>query len=148
MSRGSSAKILEQFQSGSTLASAGLQARVPRREEKSLQALSSTTSAPEARNCTPDLNGGLKAHTTRASGYTNPGTALQQEGSSDQTLLAGASERHWPQEAQFRRCRDESNFLRVAQEELQTGVVFSVEIVLNVLGEIGMNVGFAQPNFG
>src|SRR5664280_2253 len=110
MSRGSSAKILEQFQSGSTLASAGLQARVPRREEKSLQVLSSTTSAPEARNCTPDLNGGLKAHTTRASGYTNPGTALQQEGSSDQTLPAGASERDWPQEAQLRGCRDESNF--------------------------------------
>ena len=130
------------------MGSAGLQARVPRREEKSLQVLSSTTSAPEARNCTPDLNGGLKAHTTRASGYTNHGTALQQEGSSDQTLLAGASERHWPQEAQLRGCRDESNFLRVAQEELQTGVVFSVEIVMNVLGEIGMNVGFAQPNFG
>ena len=140
--------MLEQFQSGSTLGSAGLQARVPRREEKSLQALRSSTSAPEARNCTGDVNVGLKARTTRASGYTNPGTALQQEGSSDRTLLAGASERDWPQEAQLRGCRDESNFLRVAQEELQTGVIFSVEIVMNVLGEIGINVGFAQPNFG
>ena len=103
--------MLEQFQSSSTLGSAGLQARVPRAGRK-------IASGAEARNCTGDLNAGLKARTTRASGYTNPGTALQQEGSSDQTLLAGASERHWPQEAQFRRCRDESNLLRIAQEEL------------------------------
>src|ERR1035438_4191552 len=95
MSRGSSAKILEQFQSGSALGSAGLQARVPGREEKSLQALRSSTSAPEARNCTGDLNVGLKACTTRASGYTNPGTALQQEGRSEERRVGKEGRSRW-----------------------------------------------------
>src|SRR5664280_2546080 len=45
--------------------SAGLQARVQGREEKSLQPLRSTTSAAEANNCAGVLNAGLKARTTR-----------------------------------------------------------------------------------
>src|SRR5664280_1782814 len=59
-------------------------------------------------------------------------------------LFARTSECHWPQEAQIRGCRNQFNLLRIPQEELQTGMVLAVEIVMNVLGEIGKNVGFAQ----
>ncbi len=33
-------------------------------------------------------------------------------------LLAGASKGDWPQEAELRACRDQSDLLRIAQEEL------------------------------
>ena len=40
--------------------------------------------------------------------------------------------------------RDESHLVRVVQEELQSRVIFAVEVIVDVLGEVGRHLGFGN----
>src|SRR5271166_4573689 len=58
-----------------------------------------------------------------------------------------AAKGHWPQESQLRNCLDQADLLRVAEEKLQPGVVFAVEIVVDVLREVYSDLLLRDPQF-
>ena len=55
-----------------------------------------------------------------------------------------AAERGWPEEPQVRYLGNQAKLVSVLQEELQPGMVFLVEVVVDVLGEVGLNFRFGQ----
>ena len=58
-----------------------------------------------------------------------------------------AAECGWTQESQIRDVRNQTKLVSVSQEELQPGMVLLVEVVVDVLGEIGRHfrLGQSQP---